>query len=176
MSRVAGNLSHSIPASLPEELLDVLISTKNVRIERIVSRGHASPPGFWYDQEQHEFVLLVSGRACLAFADGSPPRELAAGDWLLLPAHHRHRVDWTDPEQDTVWLAVHYGRQSPAWVLWRQDDNGQRFRVGTFGDRADAEARQTQLEAGLHRQIYWIEIDTAESPGLQEMLQEEPDC
>ncbi|MDT8440944.1 MAG: cupin domain-containing protein [Desulfuromonadales bacterium] len=109
MNAVAGHLFKAVPAKLAEELFDVLVSAENVRIERIVSRGHASPHDFWYDQEQHEFVLLVSGRARLAFADGSPSRELAAGDWLVLPAHQRHRVDWTDPEQETVWLAVHYG-------------------------------------------------------------------
>ena len=79
-----------------------------MRIERIVSRGHASPPDFWYDQDWHEFVLLMSGRARLELADGAPVVELEPGDWLDIKAHVRHRVDWTDPEQDTVWLAVHY--------------------------------------------------------------------
>lgn len=97
-----------IPAQLPAELMETLARSEHVRIERIVSRGHVSPPGFWYDQEWHEFVLLVSGRARLAFADAPLDTELAPGDWLAIPAHARHRVEWTDPEQDTVWLAVHY--------------------------------------------------------------------
>jgi len=105
---MTGNLFAALPATLPEELVETLCRSGPLRIERIVSRGHASPPGFWYDQADHEFVLLVSGRARLAFADGRPPVELAPGDWLEIKAHVRHRVDWTDPEQDTVWLAVHY--------------------------------------------------------------------
>ena len=105
---MTGNLFQQIPAKLPEELVETLCQAEHVRIERIVSRGHASPPGFWYDQEWHEFVLLVNGRARLGFADGTPSVELVPGDWLDLKAHVRHRVEWTDPEQDTVWLAAHY--------------------------------------------------------------------
>jgi cupin 2 domain-containing protein len=102
------NLFHDLPATLPEELVDTLCHSDQVRIERIVSLGHASPPEFWYDQEWHEFVLLIAGRARLAFADGTPPRDLFPGDWLDIRAHVRHRVEWTDPQQATVWLAVHY--------------------------------------------------------------------
>jgi cupin 2 domain-containing protein len=102
------SLFQQIPAVLPAELVETLCQAEYVRIERIVSRGHASPPDFWYDQEWHEFVLLVSGRARLAFADGTPCVELEPGDWLDIPAHKQHRVAWTDPQQDTVWLAAHY--------------------------------------------------------------------
>ena len=105
---MTGNLFQQIPAKLPEELVETLRQAAHVRIERIASRGHASPPDFWYDQEWHEFVLLVNGRARLGFADGTPGVELVPGDWLDLKAHVRHRVEWTDPQQDTVWLAVHY--------------------------------------------------------------------
>jgi cupin 2 domain-containing protein len=105
---MANNLFREIPAELPGELAESLCRSEYVRIERIVSHGQASPPGFWYDQEWHEFVLLVSGRARLAFADGTPPVDLVPGDWLEIKAHVRHRVAWTDPDQDTVWLAVHY--------------------------------------------------------------------
>jgi len=103
-----GNLLGEIPADLPDELVETLCRSTQLRIERIVSRGHTSPPGFWYDQELNEFVLLICGRARLAFADGTPPAELAPGDWLEIPVHKKHRVEWTDPAQDTVWLAVHY--------------------------------------------------------------------
>jgi cupin 2 domain-containing protein len=102
------NLFRQIPADLPLELVETLCQSELVRIERIVSRGQASPNDYWYDQEWHEFVLLVSGRARLAFADGAPAVELASGDWLTILAHVKHRVDWTDPGQDTIWLAVHY--------------------------------------------------------------------
>jgi cupin 2 domain-containing protein len=111
---MSGNILRDIPAALPEELVEVLATSAHVRIERIVSRGQTSPDSFWYDQEWHEFVLLVSGRARLAFDDGRPPIDLEAGDWLVIAAHERHRVAWTDPEQDTIWLAVHYQGTSTA--------------------------------------------------------------
>lgn len=100
------NLGEAIPADLPEEFSEILARGKNVRIERIVSRGHASEPGFWYDQDEDEFVLVVSGKARLEFAEKQETMSLGPGDWLVIPAHCRHRVAWTDPEQDTVWLAV----------------------------------------------------------------------
>lgn len=108
VSAPPGNLFGAIPGSLPEELVETLHASAHVRIERIVSRGHASAEGFWYDQEEHEFVVLLSGRARLAFADGTEEIDLAPGDWLDIPAHKKHRVAWTDSERDTVWLAVHY--------------------------------------------------------------------
>ena len=77
-----------------------------MRIERIVSQGHASPPGFWYDQDQHEWVIVLRGRARVRFEDGL--LEMAAGDCINIPAHRKHRVEWTTPEEPTVWLAVHY--------------------------------------------------------------------
>ena len=104
------NLQQGIPADLPEEFSEVLAQGRNLRIERIVSCGHTSAPDFWYDQEEDEFVLLVSGRARLEFADGGEPMSLATGDWLTIPAHCRHRVAWTDPETDTVWLVVFFTR------------------------------------------------------------------
>jgi len=102
------NIFADIPAELPEELFQTLASSKGVLIERIVSQGQASAENFWYDQEKNEFVLLLSGTARLAFADDGATVSLSAGDFLNLPAHCRHRVEWTDPERDTVWLAVHY--------------------------------------------------------------------
>jgi cupin 2 domain-containing protein len=103
----AGTLLTGIPAALPEELVTILAHGDGVRVERIVSRGHASPPGFWYDQDEHEFVLLVAGAARLHI-EGEPERELRPGDWLELAAHVRHRVTWTAPDRDSVWLAVFY--------------------------------------------------------------------
>ncbi len=102
------NLFAHIPAELPHELTNCLLSAGDVRIERIVSRGHASPPGFWYDQEANEWVLVVQGAAKLSFEDGET-LELHAGDSVLIPAHRRHRVEWTDSAQLTIWLAVHFG-------------------------------------------------------------------
>ncbi|WP_116472714.1 cupin domain-containing protein [Zobellella maritima] len=102
------NLGHDIPPLLPEELIQTLAGNDQVRIERIVSRGHASPEGFWYDQDEHEFVLLVQGEAELELRSPAARIRLQAGDYLLLSAHRQHRVSWTHPGQDTVWLAVFY--------------------------------------------------------------------
>jgi cupin 2 domain-containing protein len=101
------NFFHSIPADLPEELFETLLAAPGVRVERIVSHGHASPEGFWYDQDQHEFVVLLKGAARLWFEGESI--EMKPGDWIDIPAHRRHRVEWTTPDEPTIWLAVFYG-------------------------------------------------------------------
>ena len=101
-----GNLFDSLPESLPEELIEVLAMGRGVRVERIVSRGHASPPGFWYDQAEAEFVLVVRGAAQLRFEDEPEPRRLVAGDHVLVEAHRRHRVESTD--DPTIWLTVFF--------------------------------------------------------------------
>jgi cupin 2 domain-containing protein len=101
------NLFADIPHGMREELFEELLRTDTFRIERIVSRGQASPPGFWYDQETDEWALLVKGSATLRFFDGSEIA-LTPGDHLLIPRHVRHRVERTDPEGETVWVAVHF--------------------------------------------------------------------
>lgn len=90
----------------PRELSEVLAQGPGVRIERIVSSGHVSPPGYWYDQEQDEWVCLLQGRARLAWENGQG-QDLKVGDWLFIPAHARHRVEYTSKEPPCVWLAVH---------------------------------------------------------------------
>jgi cupin 2 domain-containing protein len=100
-----GDLAEGIPAELAEELVTPLVGSAVVRVERIVSRGHRSPPGFWYDQEEHELVVLVAGEARLQI-EGEPERSLRPGQWLDIPAHVRHRVTFTAPRIDTIWLAV----------------------------------------------------------------------
>ncbi len=106
------NLFADLPHDLPEELFETLISAKGLRIERIVSHGQASPAGFWYDQEDHEWVLLLKGAATLRFENPDAVFDLIPGMHVLIPAHTRHRVDWTDPSQMTIWLAVHYAASS----------------------------------------------------------------
>lgn len=91
-----------------EERFAELLSRPGIRIERIVSTGQASPPGFWYDQDVAEWVVLLRGAAQIQFENEPGPRTLAPGDWIDIPAHRRHRVTWTDPAQATVWLAIHY--------------------------------------------------------------------
>ncbi|MDB5341372.1 MAG: cupin protein [Planctomycetaceae bacterium] len=102
------NLFADIPENLPEELFETLLLAKGLRIERIVSHGQASPADFWYDQSENEWVLLLQGAAKLRIEDRKAPLELVPGDHVLIAAHTRHRVDWTDPNQPTIWLAIHY--------------------------------------------------------------------
>jgi cupin 2 domain-containing protein len=102
----SGNLLSPVSAS-GNEVFDLLASTGNVRIERIVSTGQASPEGFWYDQEWTEWVFLIAGSAGLLIEGEAEARVLKPGDYLELSARVRHRVKWTDAQQPTVWLAVH---------------------------------------------------------------------
>src|SRR5262245_2910039 len=101
------NLFADIPAHMPQELIQPLLGSPGVRIERIISLGHASPEGFWYDQDADEWVVLLEGAARLTI-EGEGPIDLRPGSFLNIPAHQRHRVEWTDPGQPTIWLAVHY--------------------------------------------------------------------
>jgi cupin 2 domain-containing protein len=103
----SGNLFAGIPDRLHEESFLDILNRGNVRIERIVSQGHRSPDGFWYDQDWDEWVLVISGRAELEMDGMEPPVELGPGDHILIPSHTRHRVVWTDARENTVWLAVH---------------------------------------------------------------------
>jgi cupin 2 domain-containing protein len=100
------NLFAELPPRLPEELFTTLLDSASIRIERIVSHGQASPDGFWYDQPQHEWVVVLKGAARLRFEDEMI--EMKPGDFVNIPAHKRHRVEWTTPDEPTVWLAVFY--------------------------------------------------------------------
>jgi len=102
-----GNLFSGWPTSVDREHFEELLKRPGLRIERIVSTGQASPEGFWYDQPEDEWVVLLSGAAGLRFESEADVRELKPGDWLHIPAHVRHRVEWTDAAQPSVWLAVH---------------------------------------------------------------------
>ncbi len=104
---MTGNIFHDLPSILPDELFNTLLEANDFRIERIVSYGHASPEGFWYDQDQHEWVLLLQGAARLSIGEES--FELRPGDHINIAAHQRHRVEWTIPNEPTIWLAVFYG-------------------------------------------------------------------
>ena len=102
------NIFAPLPDARAGERVEALLTRDGVRIERIVSYGQASPPGFWYDQAEGEWMVLLAGAAQLRFADESAPRQLAPGDWIDIAPRRRHRVDWTDPTMPTVWLAVFY--------------------------------------------------------------------
>ncbi len=103
------NLFAGLPARSEQEAFSEILARPGLRIERIVSFGQASPAGFWYDQPDGEWVLVLAGAARLRFEDEHASRNLVPGDHVDIPAHRRHRVEWTDPAQPTVWLAVHYG-------------------------------------------------------------------
>jgi cupin 2 domain-containing protein len=102
------NLFAALPDAGAAEAVDTVFERPGVRVERIVSAGQASPPGFWYDQDRAEWVLVLAGSAGLLLEGEAEPRVLGPGDYLLIPAHRRHRVEWTDAERPTVWLAVHF--------------------------------------------------------------------
>jgi cupin 2 domain-containing protein len=110
LDRMNSNLCSQIPDELPDELVSVLVKNENVKIERIVSDGHASPEDFWYDQDQNEWVFLVSGSAVLLIEkeSGIERIELNTGDYLQIPAHQRHRVEETSSTEKTIWLAIFF--------------------------------------------------------------------
>ena len=112
-----GNLLGDLPSQpLAEEKVETLCERPGLRIERIVSNGRATPDDQWYDQETDEWVMLVKGRARLRIEDEPRDRELGEGDFILLPAHCRHRVTWTDESNPTVWLAIHFATAGPMQV------------------------------------------------------------
>jgi cupin 2 domain-containing protein len=101
------NIFDDIPENLEQEIFNSLIDSKNIKIERIISKGHTSPDSGWYDQEKNEWIIVLKGAAELTFSDRSKI-SLKRGDHLNIPAHERHRVSWTAPDTETIWLAVHY--------------------------------------------------------------------
>jgi cupin 2 domain-containing protein len=102
------NLFATMPGPTGRELFQTILKTDRFRLERIVSTGQATPAGQWYDQERNEWVALLSGSAGLLFEGEGEPRVMRPGDHVIIPAHLRHRVEWTDPDHETVWLALHY--------------------------------------------------------------------
>lgn len=102
----SGNLFAALPDTGRGEAIEVLARDGGVEIERIVSKGHASPEGFWYEQERGEWVVVLKGGAGLRFEDEGVVVELTAGDWVWIEAGRRHRVEWTAEDEETVWLAV----------------------------------------------------------------------
>ena len=106
-----GNLLTDLPRNCDDEVFEELLRVPGgTRLERIVSTGQATPAGTWYDQSWGEWVLLVSGQARLRFESEPDERVMNPGDYVWIPANCRHRVEWTDPERKTVWLAVHASR------------------------------------------------------------------
>ena len=102
-----GSLSAGLPEALPEETFETLICSKHFRLERILSKGHVSPQGFWYEPETDEWVALIQGEAELEIEGDDQPLRLHPGDWVCLPRGRRHRVSYTAPDEISVWLALH---------------------------------------------------------------------
>jgi len=104
---ILGNVFRSIPEDLTEEVFDILAQSKDVKIERIVSKGQSSPSSRWYEQEQNEWVIVLKGEAVISFEHGKEI-DLKVGNYINIPAYTKHRVNWSDPNTETIWLAVHY--------------------------------------------------------------------
>ena len=102
-----GNIYSELPLQLENELFEELIRAENVRIERIISKGHTSPEQGWYDQIENEWVVILEGAGVVLFEDGAEVT-LRRGDYINIPSHARHKVTWTDPDVLTVWLAIFY--------------------------------------------------------------------
>ena len=102
-----GQLLDDLPSAEAGEVLDTLLARDGLRIERIVSHGQATPDDEWYVQDEDEWVSILKGEARLRLEDDAAARDLGPGDFMFLPAHCRHRVDWTSPDEPTVWLAIH---------------------------------------------------------------------
>lgn len=101
------NFYENIPCKLEHEVFDPIINDHAVTIERIISKGQASPESGWYDQEKNEWVIILKGKAVLVF-ESQMPIQLNEGDFINIPSRTKHKVTWTDPDNETVWLAVHY--------------------------------------------------------------------
>lgn len=107
MTTAIENLFESLPEVISEELFTEIVSGENVKIERIISRGHTSPQSGWFDQDDNEWVVVLKGEAKLLIKDSNEVH-LVAGSYLNIPAHTKHKVTWTIPNTETIWLAVHY--------------------------------------------------------------------
>lgn len=107
MNRTASNIFELIPSEVSDELFENIVTGEAIRIERIISKGHVSPESGWYDQDEHEWVIVLKGEAEIEFENQATVR-LVSGSHLNIPAHTRHKVAWTDPDTETIWLAVYY--------------------------------------------------------------------
>lgn len=102
-----GNLFESLPEDISKEVFSEIIQGENIRIERIISKGHSSPEAGWYDQDDNEWVIVLKGEAKLSF-ENNDDVHLVSGSHLNIPPHTKHKVTWTKPNTETIWLAVHY--------------------------------------------------------------------
>ena len=104
----AGNIFSNIPRHIDDEIFDTILTSDGCEIKRIISKGNQSPPNYWYDQERSEWVMVLKGAAELKFENSNKTVDMMPGDYVLIPARCKHRVEWTDPEVETIWLAMYY--------------------------------------------------------------------
>lgn len=107
MNTEIGNLFDSIPGDINQEIFTDLVRGNGIRIERIISKGQSSPESGWYDQTENEWVIVLKGEAKVSFENGDTVH-LTAGSYLSIPAHTKHKVLWTKPNAETIWLAVYF--------------------------------------------------------------------
>ena len=101
------NIFKNIPVKLDEESFEDILNTDTFNIQRIISKGHTSPKTGWYDQDDNEWVIVLKGGAVLSYGNGDEVH-LESGDYINIPAHTKHKVSWSDPNIETIWIAVHY--------------------------------------------------------------------
>lgn len=102
------NIFSNIPEQIPKEIFEEIIKTENIKIERIISRGHSTDDDHWYDQDKNEWVIVLKGSAGLLFEGNNDTIIMGPGDYINIPAHQKHRVECTGPDGETIWLAIHY--------------------------------------------------------------------
>ena len=102
------NIFNEIPKQIPDEIIECVLSNDNITIERIISKGHNTPIDQYYDQEKSEWIIILQGQAVLSFEEPHKEVRMKVGDYLLIPAHKRHRVEWTKPDSETLWLAIYF--------------------------------------------------------------------
>jgi cupin 2 domain-containing protein len=102
------NIFSDIQKHAPDEILETILQTDKFKIERILSRGHATAEGDWYDQDKNEWVMVLKGSAGLLFEGDDKAVIMKTGDYINIPAHRKHLVEWTEPEEETIWLTIHY--------------------------------------------------------------------
>ncbi|MBC7986340.1 MAG: cupin domain-containing protein [Sphingomonadaceae bacterium] len=95
-----------LPAAKRKEAFTELLARPGIRLERIVSRGQATPEDAPMVQDHDEWVVLLQGAAGIRVEDSSEV-SLNPGDWLLIERRLRHWVTWTASDRPTVWLALH---------------------------------------------------------------------
>ena len=101
------NIFKDISGDNNNEVFETILQNDNVKLERIISKGHTTPEGKWYDQDFDEWVILLSGKAVLSFEGKTENITLNPGDYMLIEAHKKHRVEYTSFEEETIWLALH---------------------------------------------------------------------